>query len=165
MVHRLGLRFSLWIVAPGLAACAGTGPVAAPVEAAVMLVSTSGPTLALHTQHHPKPAAPTTSPILHKVVDAEGMGAFLETLATAGILQHATPPLPRTPRQALVIERDGASSMLPFVADAKDPRAVAFLQARSYFLQLFNHAKNYYEPADGEAARDKASQRQGSRQR
>ncbi len=143
-------RISLLLAAGGLAACAAPGDAPAPVLASVMLVSKSSPTLALISDGLTAPPAPNANALVAKAVDATGMAALVATFEAEQMFAHALPDVPQGARQAIVLDRGGARSVWAFAGDAQDQRYVAFVKARSYFLQLFNHARNYV-PAEQDA--------------
>ncbi|MCK5942232.1 MAG: hypothetical protein KAI24_09715 [Planctomycetes bacterium] len=144
---------SLLLMAPGLAACAGSGGGGTPgpaIPTSVMLVSRTSPTLALMSQGTPAPDAPNGNAMVSKVVDAAGMEALVATFEAEGMLTQALANVPSGARQALVMHRGGERLAWIYDGNARNPRTVAFARARSFFLQLFNHARNYV-PADGAA--------------
>lgn len=145
-------RISLLVAAGGLAACAGSPPNTTPLDARMMLVSKASPTLALMCDGIDAPPAPNANALVSKVVDPAGMAALIATFEAEQMFAHALPDTPRRARQAIILDRDGVRSVWAFAGDAQDPRRVAFVKARSYFLQLFNHARNYV-PADRGAER------------
>jgi hypothetical protein len=147
MVLPLALRTSLLLVAGGLAACAssggGSGGGPEPERASVMLISRTSPTLALMNIGTPVPPAPNGNDIVAKMVEPAGMAALVETFGSEDMFRFALADAPTGARQALVLDRDGKRSVWVFTGNARDPGYVTFVQARNYFLQLFNHARNY----------------------
>lgn len=121
-----------------------------------MLVSGDGPTLSLHTPGVDAPPAPNGNPIVRKTVEPIGLGALIATFADQGLFQHTLPMVPPDARQVLVLDREGGRTVWAFASDTRDPRMVAFLQARSMFLQLFNHSQNYVPPPRSGTVQDAA---------
>jgi len=150
MITASALRILLLLAAGGLAACAGPSTAPTPQslgQTSLLLISRSSQTLALMSQGTAAPAAPTGNAMVSKTVSPDGMAALLATFESEGLFAHAVDAAPRSARQALVLDRDGRRSTWLFSGSPSDARYVAFVKARNYFLQLFNHAQNYV-PAD-----------------
>ena len=158
MVLPLALRTSLLLVAGGLAACAGTGEKPAGQLACVQLISRTSPTLALMSRGVPIPPAPNGNQVVAKMVEPQGMAALIQTFESENMFQHALANAPTGVRQALVLDRGGQRSVWVFTGSAQDKGYVTFIQARNYFLQLFNHAKNYVP--DEQAKKDMKESRE-----
>jgi len=108
-----------------------------------MLISRTSPTLALVSDGTPAPDSPNANPFVVKVVEPEGMAALIATFQSENMFQYAMASAPTGARQALMLDRDGERSVWVFSGRAQDQRHTAFVKARNYFLQLFNHARNY----------------------
>jgi len=146
MLLPLTLRTSLLITAGGLAACSSTGTTKNE-QCSVMLVSHSSPTLALMCQGTAPPAAPNANNMLNKVITPTGMSALIATFESEQMFQYALTSYPAGARQALQLDRDGERSVWVFSGGDQQGRHAAFVQARNYFLQLFNYARDY-QPDD-----------------
>lgn len=152
MVIPSALRKLLLLAAGGLAACAGSSPAKPPESigaTSLLLVSRTSQTLALMSAGTAAPAAPNANPMVSKTVSPDGMAALLATFQAEGLFEHAVDAAPRGARQTLVLDRDGRRSTWLFSGSPSDDRYVAFVKARNYFLQLFNHAQNYVPAAPG----------------
>lgn len=155
------LRTTLLAAASGLAACAappGDAANAATVRASVTLISRTSPTLVLVTDGAPTPAAPNANDLVIKVVSAAGMRALIATFRSEQMFQYALDTAPAGARQSIQLDRGDDRAVWVFTGDTADARRAAFVKARNYFLQLFNHAQNY--SPDDAAKRDMQKSRE-----
>ena len=81
------------LLAGGLAACAGTGrgggTNAPAMRTSVMLISRTSPTLTLLSEGTLAPSPPNANAVVNKVIEPNGMTAFLATLEEEGMFQDA----------------------------------------------------------------------------
>ncbi len=146
------------LAAGGLAACGATSaraPVSvdADTPTTIALVSRSSPMLVVGNAagNAAGDAAAAGSPAgaVRKTVDDEALQALLDTFAVDGTFDFGVAAAPPSGNQALVLEH-GDRRWYWIPGGPNDARTAAFARARSYFLQLFNHARAYV-PADEDA--------------
>ena len=138
----------LMLAAGGLGACASAGP-SAPVvvvpdrTTSITLLSRAGQRLVMQNAAAAE-AAPSTAagPVRPKTLDAESLQALFDTFEIEGLFAHTLPAAPANANQALVLTH-GDRTWCWTPGAATDPRTTSFVRARSYFLQLFNHARDY----------------------
>lgn len=151
MVPPLTVRMSLLLCATVLAACAGSPTVANREPTTLILTSRNSPTLALQNSSANAPDEPSSATRINKVINDEGMQALIATYESQRLFESTLESIPPNARQALVLQRGNRTTAWVFSPHTQDPNTIAFLQARDFFLQLFNHARNYTQAPEGAA--------------
>ena len=151
MVASLTVRLSQLLCATVLAACAGSPTVANHEPTTLILTSRNSPTLALQNNSANAPAVPSSAARINKVINDEGMQALLATYESQKLFERTLDSVPTNARQALVLQRGNQTAAWVFSPHAQDPNTIAFIRARDFFLQLFNHARNYTQAPEGTA--------------
>ncbi|MEZ6038710.1 MAG: hypothetical protein R3F29_14605 [Planctomycetota bacterium] len=154
MVHAPHLRKLLSIAFVGaLAACSSVDtPATRPVlvgpdtATSLSLVPRTGQALMVGNSCTPRAA----EGVLQKTVDDAELQALVDTLVVDGSFDYGAPAMPPGANQVLVLVH-GERQWFWSPGGSQD-RNAAFLRTRSYFLQLFNHARSY-EPAASDALR------------
>ncbi len=159
MVAPLTVRILQLLCAAALAACAGSPTVATSEPTTLILSSRNSPTLALQNASANAPDEPNSSVRINKVINDEGMQALIATYESQKLFERTLSRVPSNARQALVLQRGDMTAAWVFSPNTQDPNSIAFIQARTFFLQLFNHARSYSQAPEGAAADLKDSAR------